>query len=187
MCRCEIESVREKLRVNECIKVYVCPFEMKIVLILFIGGVNYAMLTTALVCMVWILSLFAYSRFCMCICAKWPLINPNIFISLSLFLLPWFSTLTVDLLDQLVDNQLYLGIPQSFNTTYADCVWREPFKDRTFCSKEVQIWLTSNGIEELVRNHFTFCAGDRSINTYRRWLITSSAIIWKMFQKNIHN
>lgn len=65
-------------------------------------------------------------------------------------------------LDDLVDNQLYLGFPEIFNTTRADCVWRDPLKDRMRCSEEVNIWLYSGGYEELV-GFYTLCR--YSLNT----------------------
>lgn len=56
----------------------------------------------------------------------------------------------VDILNGIVDNELYLKIPYAFNTTHRDCVWRDAFKDRKLCTDEVKIWLNSNGYEEMV-------------------------------------
>lgn len=53
-------------------------------------------------------------------------------------------------LDDIIDNELYLGFKELFNTTRKDCVWRSPFKDHSFCSDEVKLWLYSNGGEEVV-------------------------------------
>lgn len=58
----------------------------------------------------------------------------------------------VDILNGIVDNELYLKIPYAFNTTHRDCVWRDAFKDRKLCTEEVKIWLNSNGYEEMVTN-----------------------------------
>lgn len=57
------------------------------------------------------------------------------------------------MLDEYVDNELYLGFRDFFNTTRKDCVWRNAFRDRKLCAKDVKIWLYSNGSEELVRNN----------------------------------
>lgn len=78
----------------------------------------------------------------------------SFFFNFYLYVLCFTFNSTVNILEQFVDNELYLGIPQYFNTTHDDCVWRYPFKDRILCTKEVKIWLNSNGIEEAVR---VFC------------------------------
>lgn len=57
-------------------------------------------------------------------------------------------------IDDFIDNELYLGFKDYFNTTRKDCVWRNAFKDHTSCAEEVKIWLYSNGGEELVRIRF---------------------------------
>ncbi|XP_055308493.1 phospholipase A1 member A-like isoform X2 [Sitodiplosis mosellana] len=51
----------------------------------------------------------------------------------------------MNLLDNYIDEQLYLGLREYINTTHKDCVWRNAFKDRKLCTKDVRIWLYSNG------------------------------------------
>lgn len=116
-----------------------CPFKMKIGLILFIGGVNYAnygILTSALVCTVLMLILY--------ICIYWnDATIPHDYFTVFLFV-------PVNLLDNFVDNELYLGFRELFNTTHKDCVWRKIARDQKLCTKDVKIWLYSNGSEEKV-------------------------------------
>lgn len=54
-------------------------------------------------------------------------------------------------MDDIIENELYLGFRNYFNTTHKDCVWRNAIKDHKLCTDEVKIWLYSNGSEELVR------------------------------------
>lgn len=54
-------------------------------------------------------------------------------------------------MDDIIENELYLGFRNVFNTTHKDCVWRNAIKDHKLCTDEVKIWLYSNGSEELVR------------------------------------
>lgn len=53
-------------------------------------------------------------------------------------------------LDSFVDNQLYFGFKEFFNTTRADCVWRDVPIHRRLCPKEVTMELFSNGQREMV-------------------------------------
>lgn len=67
------------------------------------------------------------------------------------------SVIAVNLLDNFVENELYLGFRDLFNTTRKDCVWRNAFKDHKLCTEDVKIWLYANGTEELVsKNQFFF-------------------------------
>lgn len=130
-----------------------CPFETKIGLILFIGGVNYAILTTALLCTMLMLTLY------ICIyCSDVTVLTLTTFTQISLFVslspsLSLFLSLplsfnvanAVNILDNFVDNELYLGFREFFNTTHKDCVWHNTFKDRKLCTKDAKIWLYSNG------------------------------------------
>lgn len=54
------------------------------------------------------------------------------------------------MLDNYIDNELYFGFQDFFNTTHKDCVWRNAIKDHQLCVNEVKIWLYTNGTEELV-------------------------------------
>lgn len=56
-------------------------------------------------------------------------------------------------LDDLIDNELYFGFRNYFNTTHKDCVWRNAVTHHKLCKKEVKIWLYSNGIEKQVCNY----------------------------------
>lgn len=81
-----------------------------------------------------------------------PIYTHCIFVSFSSFFsFILFRKTVTPMLDNLVDNELYLGFREIFNTTHKDCVWRNAFKDRKLCNDEVKIWLYSNGSEELVR------------------------------------
>lgn len=68
----------------------------------------------------------------------------------AFFSLHFIRFTVMDVLDEYVDNELYLGFRDLFNTTRKDCVWRNAYKDRKLCAKDVKIWLYSNGSEELV-------------------------------------
>lgn len=57
-------------------------------------------------------------------------------------------------LDDFVDDQLYFGFKEFFNTTRKDCVWRDVSKHRHLCAKEVTMELFSNGQREMVSSEF---------------------------------
>lgn len=67
------------------------------------------------------------------------------------FIRSLFYSAVNQLLDNFVENELYLGFRDFFNTTRKDCVWRDAIKDQKLCTEEVSIWLYSNGSQELVR------------------------------------
>lgn len=58
-----------------------------------------------------------------------------------------------ELLDDFVDDQLYFGFKEFFNTTRKDCVWRDVAKDRHLCPNEVKMVLFSNGQRETVSGY----------------------------------
>lgn len=69
-----------------------------------------------------------------------------------------------------MENQLYLGYPELFNTTRKDCVWRDVTKHEHLCPKEVQMELLSNGQQEKVKS---IGAKDFHEN-YRIWIISKN-------------
>lgn len=114
---------------------------------------------------------------CMPVYSLLSMCSVHLVLELKLWIIPPFfprgcSSVT-RFLDSFVDNQLYFGFREYFNTTRADCVWRDVPIHRRLCPKEVMMELFSNGQREMVSLN-----GDWWITISEFQLIYSLWILW---------